>query len=97
MWFVGLGCLLVLLKWADLTAVAGWSWWIVLAPFAAAAIWWIIADATGYTKARESEREDRRVAERRERHLENLGLSFKRRGSTPGKARVRTDNNGKRG
>jgi small Trp-rich protein len=97
MWFVGLGCLLVLLKWADLTAVAGWSWWIVLAPFAAAAIWWIIADATGYTKARESEREDRRVAERRERHLENLGLSFKRRGSTPGKARVPTENNDKRG
>ena len=97
MWFVGLGCLLVLLKWADLTAVAGWSWWIVLAPFAAAAIWWIIADATGYTKAREAEREDRRVAERRERHLENLGLSFKRRGSTPGKARVPTENNDKRG
>jgi small Trp-rich protein len=97
MWFVGLGCLLVLLKWADLTAVAGWSWWIVLAPFAAAAIWWIIADATGYTKARESEREDRRVAERRERHLENMGLSFKRRGSTPGKARVPTENNDKRG
>ena len=97
MWFVGLGCLLVLLKWADLTAVAGWSWWIVLAPFAAAAIWWIIADATGYTKARESEREDRRVAERRERHLENMGLSFKRRGSTPGKARVPTEGSDKRG
>ena len=97
MWFVGLGCLLVLLKWADLTAVVGWSWWIVLAPFAAAAIWWIIADATGYTKARESEREDRRVAERRERHLENMGLSFKRRGSTPGKARVPTESSDKRG
>ena len=92
MWVVALGCLLVLLKWADLTAVAGWSWWLVLAPFAAAAIWWIIADATGYTKAREAEREDRRVAARRERHLENMGLSFKRRGSTPGKARVPTEN-----
>lgn len=91
MWFVALGCLLVLLKWADLTAVAGWSWWIVLAPFAAAAIWWIIADATGYTKAREAEREDRRVTARRERHLDNMGLSFKRRGSTTGKARVPTD------
>jgi small Trp-rich protein len=62
MWFVALGCILVLLKWAGLTVVAGWSWWIVLAPFALAAIWWIIADATGYTKARQAEREDRRVA-----------------------------------
>jgi small Trp-rich protein len=91
MWFVGLGCILVLLKWAELTAVATWSWWIVLTPFAAAAVWWIVADATGYTKAREAEREERRVAARRERHLDNLGLNIKRRGSTPGKARVPTD------
>ena len=92
MWFLGLGCILVLLKWADLTAVAAWSWWAVLSPFAAAAIWWVIADATGYTKRKEAEREDRRVAERRERHLENLGLNFKRPGSPAGKPRGRTDN-----
>ena len=91
MWFVGLGCILVLLKWAELTIVASWSWWIVLAPFGAAAIWWWIADATGYTKAREAEREDRRVSARRERHLENLGLSFKGRGTPTGKPRVPPD------
>lgn len=91
MWFVGLGCLLVLLKWAELTVVATWAWWIVLSPFALAAVWWVIADATGFTKAREAEREDRRVAARRERHLDNMGLNLKRGRSTPGKPRVPTD------
>lgn len=94
MWFVVLGCLLVLLKWAGLTAVAEWGWLWVLSPFAVAALWWLVADATGLTKQRESEKEKRRVEKRRERHLENMGLLFKKkgsRGSTPGKARVPTD------
>ncbi|WP_395703532.1 TIGR04438 family Trp-rich protein [Aquabacterium sp.] len=93
MWFVVLGCLLSLLKLAGLTRVADWGWLWVLSPFAVAAIWWLIADAIGLTKQREADKERERVAARRERHLENMGLSFKnkRRGSTPGKPRVPTD------
>lgn len=95
MWFVAIGCILLLLKLADLTAVAQWSWLWIWTPFGLAAIWWIIADKTGYTKRRESEKEAARVEARRERHLENMGLSFKgkrgHRGSTPGKPRVPTD------
>lgn len=94
MWFVVLGCLLVLLKWADLTGAAQWSWWVVLSPFALAAIWWIIADKTGYTKAREAEREKRRVDARRERHLDNMGLNLKR-GRSSGKPRLPTDDVGR--
>ncbi|NRF69995.1 TIGR04438 family Trp-rich protein [Aquincola sp. S2] len=94
MWFVAVGCLLVLLKWADLTPVANWGWLWVLSPFAAAAVWWIIADATGFTKQRESDKEQRRVEARRERHLDNMGLNLKkRRGGTTGKPRVPTDDN----
>jgi small Trp-rich protein len=96
MWFVAIGCLLVLLKWANLTAVATWSWLWVLSPFAVAAIWWLIADATGYTKKREAEREQRRVEARRERHLDNMGLNLKRRGSTTGKPRVSTEDEHRR-
>jgi small Trp-rich protein len=90
MWFVAIGCLLVLLKWAGLTAVGNWSWPIVLSPFALAAIWWVIADKTGYTKAREADREKRRVEARRERHLDNMGFKFKG-GRGSGKPRVPTD------
>lgn len=87
MWFVALGCLFVLLKWAGLTVVAAWSWWWVLLPFLLAAVWWVVADATGYTKAREAEREERRVAARRERHLDNVGLNLKRGRSSGNKPR----------
>lgn len=94
MWFVGIGCLLLALKLAGLTRVAELSWFWVLLPFGLAAVWWFIADKSGLTKQRESDRERRRVEERRERHLENMGLLFKRkggRGSAVGKPRVPTD------
>ncbi|NUP85133.1 MAG: TIGR04438 family Trp-rich protein [Burkholderiaceae bacterium] len=90
MWFVVIGCLLVLLKIAGVTFVADWNWLLVLAPFALAAIWWVVADATGYTKRREAEREDERVRARRERHLDNMGLNLKR-GRPTGKPRVPSD------
>lgn len=99
MWFVVLGCLLTLLKLAGVTAVAGWSWLWVLAPFAAAAVWWVIADATGLTKQREADKERARVAARRERHLDAMGLSFKKKKngrSVVGKPRVETDDDATR-
>jgi len=94
MWFIAIGCVLLALKLAGLTRVAELSWWWIWVPFALAAIWWFIADKSGLTKQREAERERRRVEARRERHLDNMGLLFKRkgsRGSTVGKPRVKTD------
>ena len=90
MWFVVIGCLLVLLKIAGVTFVANWNWLLVLAPFALAAIWWVVADATGYTKRREAEREDERVRARRERHLDNMGLHAQR-GRPTGTPRAPSD------
>lgn len=74
MWFVALGCLLGAAKLAELGPPAHWSWWWVLSPFAAAALWWLIADSTGWTQRRAMERDAERTAERRERHLTNVGL-----------------------
>ena len=72
--FVLIGCVLVALKLAGLGPMAEWSWWLVLAPFAVAAIWWAIADATGDTQRRAMARERKRVEARRERHLKAMGL-----------------------
>jgi len=74
MWMVGLGCVLGLLKLADIGPFARWDWWWVLAPFAAAAIWWLIADSTGYTQRKAMERDAKRTEDRRVNQLKSLGL-----------------------
>lgn len=81
MWFVLIGCALGALKLAEISPVALWSWWWVLSPFGAAAVWWYIADATGGTQRRAMAAEDKRVAARRLRHLKDMGLdTFSRKG-----------------
>ena len=50
MYFLGLGVILLLLKWQEIGPVATWSWWTVLAPFALAFVWWTWAEWSGYTK-----------------------------------------------
>lgn len=79
MWFVALGLLLVLLKWAEFGVVASWSWWAVLAPFGVAVLWWAWADASGYTKRQQMRKIEKRVAERRKKNLDALGLKERRR------------------
>ena len=76
MGFVLLGCILAGLKLFELGPVALWSWWWVLSPFAGAVVWWTIADLTGYTRRKAMERESRRVADRRDRHLKAMGLDL---------------------
>jgi small Trp-rich protein len=74
MWFIVLGVLLIALKLGDISVVAAWSWWVVLAPFAVAAAWWAYADASGLTKRREMDKLEDRKLERRRRSLEALGI-----------------------
>ena len=74
MWLVLLGLLMVGLKLAGVGFVAGWSWWLVLAPFALAAVWWKVADAVGITQRKAMEREDKRAADRREAQFAALGM-----------------------
>jgi small Trp-rich protein len=74
MWFIVAGVMLVVLKLADLGAVAAWSWWVVLAPFASALVWWTYADASGFTKRREMDKLEEKKKERRRRAMDALGI-----------------------
>lgn len=75
MWFVVIGVGLTLLKMFNVGMAANWSWWVVLSPFAAAAIWWTIADATGMTQRAAVLRHEKKVQRRRDAHLQALGMS----------------------
>ena len=72
MYFLGLGIILLLLKWQEIGPVADLSWWWVIAPFVAAALWWSWADWLGYTKRKAMERENEKKEERVERQREKL-------------------------
>lgn len=60
MYLLGLGIILLALKYLELGAVAAWDWWLVLLPFALAAAWWAWADSSGYTRRKAMEREEAR-------------------------------------
>ena len=81
MWLVAIGSVLVLVKLAGWGMIGLWSWWSVLSPFALAVLWWAFSDFSGLTKRRQAEKEDSRIRQRRQRHLEALGLDSPRRGS----------------
>lgn len=85
MWFLMLGVLGVLLKYFEVGFVATLSWWIVLIPFGLAMAWWAWADASGYTKRKAMEREDRRKQERIDRQRSQMGMLSSR--SNRGKRR----------
>ena len=59
MYLLGLGLVLLGLKYIEWGPVAAWSWWLVMAPFALAVAWWTWADSTGYTKRKAMAREDK--------------------------------------
>jgi small Trp-rich protein len=66
--------------------VAAWSWWIVLAPFGLAVVWWQFSDATGLTQRKAIDKMERRKVDRRDRALASLGLNRRRERQT-GRAR----------
>lgn len=76
--FVLLGLALLAMKVAAIGPVAGWSWFVVLAPFGLAAAWWAFADSTGLTQRRAIDKMEQRKAERRQRDMDALGLTPKR-------------------
>lgn len=78
MYLLGIGLVLLLLKWQAWAPVADWSWWIVLAPFGLAVLWWAWADRSGYTKRKVAAREDARKAGRIQRQRDRMGLGPKK-------------------
>lgn len=76
--FLLLGLALLAMKAAEFGPVAGWSWWVVLAPFGLAVAWWSFADSTGLTQKRAIDKMEKRKADRRQRDMDALGLTPKR-------------------
>jgi len=83
MFFIVVGVLLILLKFAGIEPVASWNLelfghlWRFVLPFVLALAWWGWADASGLTRRREIEKDSDRKAERRRRSVEALGLGPK--------------------
>jgi small Trp-rich protein len=73
MYFVGLGLVLMVMKYLEVGPVATLAWVWVLSPFALAVAWWAWADSSGYTKKRAMERELARKNERINKNRENIG------------------------
>jgi small Trp-rich protein len=79
MYLLGLGLVFLALKYLEIGPVAAWSWFIVLLPFGLAVAWWAWADATGYTRRKAMEREDKRRLARIDKHREAIGTERRRR------------------
>ncbi|MBK7654115.1 MAG: TIGR04438 family Trp-rich protein [Betaproteobacteria bacterium] len=79
MYFLGLGLVLMALKYLEIGPVAKLEWWQVLIPFALAAVWWGIADATGYTKKKAVELMGRKQAARLQAARDNINPGLKKR------------------
>ena len=73
MYFLGLGLILLAMKYLEMGPVANWSWWLLLTPFALAVAWWAWADGSGYTKRKAMEREDDRRKARIDKNKEAIG------------------------
>lgn len=80
MYLLVLGIILLVMKYMEFGPVAAWSWWAVLAPFGAAAVWWAWADYSGFTKRKAMERENARKQARIDRSREQLGMGPKKSG-----------------
>ncbi len=79
MYFLGLGVILLAMKYLEIGPVAAWSWWWVLSPFALAVAWWAWADSSGYTKRKAMEREEARRQDRIERNKQAIGTGPRKR------------------
>lgn len=78
MYLLGLGLAFLVMKYLEVGPVAAWSWWLVLAPFGLAVLWWAWADNSGYTKKKAMERENSRRQDRIDRNRENIGTSTRK-------------------
>ena len=79
MYLLGLGIILLVMKYLEFGPVATWSWLWVLSPLAAAVAWWAWADSSGYTKRKAMERDEERRQDRIDRNKTAIGTNFKKK------------------
>ena len=72
MYLLLIAVILTVLKYMEIAPVADWSWWVVIGFYAATAVWWQVADASGYTRRKAMEKEDQVREDRRERNRKRL-------------------------
>jgi small Trp-rich protein len=83
MYLLGLGLIMLLMKFLDLGPVgrldwaADWYWFA--APFILAATWWAWADWSGYTKRRAMDKMDQRKKDRLTKNRDAMGMGPKKR------------------
>ena len=77
MYLLAVGLVLLALKFFEVGSFAELAWWWVILPFALTALWWSWADWSGYTKRKQVQAENERVASRIKRHRNKLGASGK--------------------
>ncbi|MBC7603382.1 MAG: TIGR04438 family Trp-rich protein [Ramlibacter sp.] len=79
MLFLGLGIILLAMKYLEMGPVAAWPWWLVLSPFGLAMAWWAWADWSGYTKKKAVEKERDKKQARIDKNKQSLGMQTGRR------------------
>jgi small Trp-rich protein len=79
MLFLGLGIILLLLKYLEIGPVAGWDWLVVLSPFGLAVAWWAWADWSGYTKKKAVQKENEKKQARIDKNKATLGIQTRKR------------------
>ena len=79
MYFLGLGIILLAMKYLEVAPVVAWSWWVVFSPFGLAIAWWAWADSTGYTKRKSMERENLRKQQRIDANKNAIGTNNSRK------------------
>jgi small Trp-rich protein len=79
MYLLGIGIVLLAMKYLEFGAVAEWPWPYVLAPFGLAVLWWWWADWSGYTKRKAVERENAKKQARIDKSKAKLGIRTARR------------------
>ena len=82
MWFVVIGVAMLVMNLAGIGPVGAWTWseywWAMLLPFGLAILWWLWADASGWTQRRAMEKVDAKRDARREKQLDALGMGPKK-------------------
>ena len=79
MYLLGIGIILLALKYLEIGPVATWDWTWVLTPFGLAVLWWWWADWSGYTKRKAVEKENNKRQSRIDKSKEKLGIKTKKR------------------
>lgn len=72
MYLLLIAVILTVLKYMEVAPVAEWSWWVIIGAYAATAVWWQVADATGYSRRKAMEQDEQIRKGRHERNRKRL-------------------------